>query len=140
MYEDALRAAPAHKDAPAAAINSAFCYKQVGEFNKAIDLYQLFISNYGSEDILDRLEHGGTDPQTKAEGRAGSRPVQGAHQVPGDGVRRAVDDVLRVLRVPAGGGVVRQDRDQPALRRPAPGRTPRASGWSSTRTSATART
>jgi tetratricopeptide (TPR) repeat protein len=65
MYEDALRAAPSHKDAPAAAINSAFCYKQVGEFNKAIDLYQLFISNYGSEDILDRLEKGGVDPQTK---------------------------------------------------------------------------
>lgn len=65
MYEDALRAAPAHKDAPAAAINSAFCYKQVGEFNKAIDLYQLFISNYGSEDILGRLQNGGTDPDTK---------------------------------------------------------------------------
>jgi len=65
MYEDALRAAPSHKDSPAAAINSAFCYKQVGEFNKAIDLYQLFISNYGSEDILDRLEKGGVDPQTK---------------------------------------------------------------------------
>jgi tetratricopeptide (TPR) repeat protein len=65
MYEEALRAAPSHKDAPAAAINSAFCYKQVGEFNKAIDLYQLFISNYGSEDILDRLEKGGMDPETK---------------------------------------------------------------------------
>ncbi|HEY1695584.1 MAG TPA: hypothetical protein VGG39_25630 [Polyangiaceae bacterium] len=65
MYEDALRVAPSHKDAPAAAINSAFCYKQVGEFNKAIELYQLFISNYGSEDILDRLEHGGVDPETK---------------------------------------------------------------------------
>jgi hypothetical protein len=67
MYEDALRAAPAHKDAPAAAINSAFCYKQVGEFNRAIDLYKLFISNYGSDDILDRLERGGIDPQTKAK-------------------------------------------------------------------------
>ena len=62
MYEDALRAAPAHKDAPAAAINSAFCYKQVGEFNRAIELYQLFISSYGSESILDRLERGGADP------------------------------------------------------------------------------
>ncbi len=67
MYEDALRAAPGHKDAPAAAINSAFCYKQVGEFNKAIDLYQLFISNYGSEDNLGRLEHGGMDPDKKAK-------------------------------------------------------------------------
>jgi tetratricopeptide (TPR) repeat protein len=67
MYEEALRKAPSHKDAPAAAINSAFCYKQVGEFNKAIDLYQLFISNYGSEDILGRLEHGGMDPDKKAK-------------------------------------------------------------------------
>jgi tetratricopeptide (TPR) repeat protein len=74
MYEDALRAAPAHKDAPAAAINSAFCYKQVGEFNKAIDLYQLFISNYGNEDILVRLQNGGTDPETKQ--KAAPDPAQ----------------------------------------------------------------
>jgi hypothetical protein len=62
MYEDALRAAPGHKDAPAAAINSAFCYKQVGEFNKAIELYQLFIDNYGNEKYLDALDRGGPDP------------------------------------------------------------------------------
>ncbi len=43
MYAAALDAAPGHKDAPAAAINSAFCYKQVGEFDKAIKLYQKFI-------------------------------------------------------------------------------------------------
>jgi tetratricopeptide (TPR) repeat protein len=67
MYEEALRAAPGHKDAPAAAIDSAFCYKQLGEFNKAIELYQLFISNYGSEDNLNRLQNGGTDPATKAK-------------------------------------------------------------------------
>ncbi len=65
MYEDALRAAPSHKDAPAAAINSAFCYKQIGEFNKAIDLYQLFIGSYGSDDILNRLERG--DPKQKID-------------------------------------------------------------------------
>jgi tetratricopeptide (TPR) repeat protein len=74
MYEDALRAAPGHKDAPAAAINSAFCYKQVGEFNKAIDLYQLFIANYGSEDILGRLDKGGIDPATKT--KSGPDPEQ----------------------------------------------------------------
>jgi tetratricopeptide (TPR) repeat protein len=58
MYEDALRAAPGHKDAPAAAINSAFCYKQVGEFNRAIDLYNLFIDNYGKEDTMQLLQKG----------------------------------------------------------------------------------
>ncbi|MDP9001677.1 MAG: hypothetical protein M3O46_16380, partial [Myxococcota bacterium] len=67
MYEAALRAAPAHKDAPAAAINSAFCYKQVGEFNKAIELYQLFINAYGSETRLSYLERGGVDPDKKVE-------------------------------------------------------------------------
>jgi hypothetical protein len=67
MYEDALRAAPSHSDAPAAAINSAFCYKQVSEFNKAIDLYQLFIAQYGGDAIMDRLEHGGVDPEKKVK-------------------------------------------------------------------------
>jgi tetratricopeptide (TPR) repeat protein len=67
MYAAALDAAPSHKDAPAAAINSAFCYKQVGEFDTAIKLYQKFIDNYGSEDILNRLQNGGTDPERQAK-------------------------------------------------------------------------
>lgn len=74
LYEAALRAAPGHKDAPAAAINSAFCYKQVGEFAKAIELYNLFISNYGSEENLNRLQRGGTDPETKS--KVGPDPEQ----------------------------------------------------------------
>jgi hypothetical protein len=74
MYEDALKAAPGHRDAPAAAINSAFCYKQVGEFNKAIEQYQLFIANYGSEENLDRLAKGGTDPASKQ--KVGPDPEQ----------------------------------------------------------------
>ncbi|MBV9945698.1 MAG: tetratricopeptide repeat protein, partial [Myxococcales bacterium] len=69
MYEDALRAAPGHKDAPAAAINSAYCYKQVGEFKKAIELYELFINAYGSESRLSYLERGGVDPD-----KAGQSP------------------------------------------------------------------
>ena len=65
MYEQALRAAPAHKDAAEAAINSAYCYKQIGKFNEAIDLYNLFIKNYGNDDLLNRLQKGGIDPETK---------------------------------------------------------------------------
>jgi hypothetical protein len=65
MYEQALRAAPAHKDAAEAAINSAYCYKQIGKFNEAIDLYNLFIKNYGSDELLTRLQKGGIDPETK---------------------------------------------------------------------------
>jgi hypothetical protein len=64
-YGAALKAAPGHKDAPAAAINSAFCYKQVGDFSHAIDNYNLFIANYGSDDNLNRLQNGGIDPDTK---------------------------------------------------------------------------
>jgi hypothetical protein len=63
MYEDALRAAPEHKDAPAAAINSAYAYKQVDEFRKAIDVYRLFIDNYGRDELLEELERG--DPKKK---------------------------------------------------------------------------
>jgi tetratricopeptide (TPR) repeat protein len=76
MYEDALTAAPAHKDAPAAAINSAFCYKQVGEFNRAIDDYNLFISNYGSETLLDRLDRGGVDPKDPSKGKQAPNPAE----------------------------------------------------------------
>ncbi|MGD0679720.1 MAG: hypothetical protein ABSC94_30410, partial [Polyangiaceae bacterium] len=67
MYASALKSAASHKDAPAAAINSAFCYKQIGEFDKAIEQYELFISQYGSEEILDRLQRGGTDPEKNAK-------------------------------------------------------------------------
>jgi tetratricopeptide (TPR) repeat protein len=67
MYEDAFKSATSHKDAPAAAINAAFCYKQVGEFAKAIELYQRFINDYGSDEILNRLQYGGIDPEKKAK-------------------------------------------------------------------------
>jgi tetratricopeptide (TPR) repeat protein len=74
MYEAALKAAPAHRDAPEAAMNSAFAYKQVGDFNKSIEMYNVFISNYGSEDNLNRLQKGGVDPDTKQ--KVGPQPDQ----------------------------------------------------------------
>ncbi len=58
LYEAALQAAPARDEAPEAAMNAAFAYKQVGEYNKAIDLYNKFISEYGSEALLSKLEKG----------------------------------------------------------------------------------
>jgi tetratricopeptide (TPR) repeat protein len=58
MYEGALKEAPGRDEAPEAAINGAYSYKQVGEFGKAIDMYNLFISNYGSEVNLSKLEKG----------------------------------------------------------------------------------
>ncbi len=64
MYEGALKEAPGYDGAPEAAINGAIAYKQVGEYGKAIDMYNLFISAYGSEDNLNKLQKG--DPKTGA--------------------------------------------------------------------------
>jgi hypothetical protein len=65
MYEGALKEAPGRDEAPEAAINGAYSYKQVGEFGKAIDMYNLFITNYGSETNLSKLEKG--DATTKPD-------------------------------------------------------------------------
>jgi tetratricopeptide (TPR) repeat protein len=58
MYEAALLAAPARDEAPEAAINGAYAYKQVGEFGKAIGMYDKFISEYGSNERLTTLQKG----------------------------------------------------------------------------------
>lgn len=64
LYESALAAAPGRDEAPEAAMNAAYAYKQIGEYNKAIALYNLFISDYGSEQRLNALQKG--DPKTKS--------------------------------------------------------------------------
>ena len=62
-YKAALEKAPDRDDAPEAAINGAYAYKQVGEYDKAIEMYELFISKYGSEKILQTLKNG--DPKAQ---------------------------------------------------------------------------
>jgi outer membrane protein assembly factor BamD (BamD/ComL family) len=62
-YKVALDAAPDRDEAPEAAMNGAYAYKQVGEYDKAIEMYELFISKYGSETILQKLKNG--DPKAK---------------------------------------------------------------------------
>ncbi len=64
MYEAALVAAPGRDEAPEAAMNAAYAYKQVGEFNKAIELYNKFIAEYGSDDRLDKLQKGDAKAKT----------------------------------------------------------------------------
>lgn len=62
-YKVALDAAPDRDEAPEAAMNGAFAYKQVGEYDKAIGMYELFISRYGNEQSLQKLQNG--DPKAK---------------------------------------------------------------------------
>ena len=50
------RLGPERDEAPEAAINGAFAYKQVSEYDKAIEMYELFISKYGAEETLKKLE------------------------------------------------------------------------------------
>lgn len=62
-YKVALDAAPDRDEAPEAAMNGAFAYKQVGEYDKAIEMYELFISRYGSEEKLASLKNGDPNAQ-----------------------------------------------------------------------------
>lgn len=64
LYKVALEKAPARDEAPEAAMNGAYCYKQVGDYDQAISMYSLFIKEYGSEDVLTKLEKGDTTGKT----------------------------------------------------------------------------
>jgi hypothetical protein len=57
-YKVALDSAPDRDEAPEAAMNGAYAYKQVGEYDKAIEMYELFISRYGNEKTLTALKSG----------------------------------------------------------------------------------
>ncbi|MCC6645409.1 MAG: tetratricopeptide repeat protein [Polyangiaceae bacterium] len=65
LYEAALQKDPKNKDAPEAAINGAIAYKNIGDFDKAIEMYKLFIDHYGEEKSLAKLEKG--DAAEKAD-------------------------------------------------------------------------
>jgi hypothetical protein len=60
-YKVALERDPARDEAPEAVMNGAYAYKQVGEYDQAIEMYELFISKYGNEQTLQKLKNG--DPK-----------------------------------------------------------------------------
>ncbi|CAN5388895.1 hypothetical protein BH09MYX1_BH09MYX1_19910 [soil metagenome] len=61
LYNAALEKAPDYRSAPTAAMRAAFCYKQIGDINRAIAAYDRFIGAYGKEELLRGLEKG--DPK-----------------------------------------------------------------------------
>ena len=65
LYEAALNAAPGRREAPRGAMRAAYCFKQVGDSNRAIKNYERFISEYGKDDTLSKLET--SDPKQYKE-------------------------------------------------------------------------
>jgi len=65
LYEAALNAAPGRREAPRGAMRAAFCFKQVGDSNRAIKNYERFIAEYGKDDTLSKLQK--TDPKQYTE-------------------------------------------------------------------------
>jgi hypothetical protein len=57
-YKVALDAGPERDEAPEAVMNGAYAFKQVGEYDKAIEMYELFIARYGNEAKLSKLRDG----------------------------------------------------------------------------------
>ncbi len=55
-YKVALDVAPDRDEAPEAVMNGAYAYKQVGEYDKAIAMYRLFINSYGKKETLAKLQ------------------------------------------------------------------------------------
>ncbi|MBM4357575.1 MAG: tetratricopeptide repeat protein [Deltaproteobacteria bacterium] len=58
LYEEGLKVDPGRDEAPEAAINGAVSHKQLGNYDKAIAMYELFIGAYGKDDLLDALKNG----------------------------------------------------------------------------------
>ena len=67
LYEVALQAAPDRDEAPEAAMNAAYAYKQVGEFARAISSYERFIAAYGNDAKLTVLQKGDAKAKTAAD-------------------------------------------------------------------------
>ena len=75
-YKVALDAAPDRDEAPEAAMNGAYAYKQVGEYDKAIEMYELFIARYGNEKKLEQAARTATrrrKPPVAARARRSTR-------------------------------------------------------------------
>lgn len=55
-FQEALRNGPGHDAAPEAAMNGAYAWRQIGEYDRAIAMYELFIEHYGDDKTLAALQ------------------------------------------------------------------------------------
>lgn len=55
-FQEALRNGPGHDAAPEAAMNGAFAWRQIGEYDRAIAMYELFIEHYGDDQTLSTMQ------------------------------------------------------------------------------------
>ncbi|MBI5535204.1 MAG: hypothetical protein HY898_20930 [Deltaproteobacteria bacterium] len=62
VYLEWLEKNPDADEAPEFAMNGAYAFKRVGEYDKARAMYQLFIERYGASKALERLQMG--DPRS----------------------------------------------------------------------------
>ncbi len=69
LYKNALEKEPSRNEAPEAAIYGAKAFKQIGEYDDAIKMYELFIREYGSDEKLGPLEKGTPEQQKEYEKR-----------------------------------------------------------------------
>lgn len=60
-YRLGLERGPGVDEAPEAAFNGAYAFKQIGAYADAVSMYRLFLREYGAEELLTRLERG--DPR-----------------------------------------------------------------------------
>jgi tetratricopeptide (TPR) repeat protein len=72
LYDAALTIAPDRNEAPEAAMNGAFAFKQIGDYDKAIAMYRLFINKYGDDKTLSKLEKGDDKDRAEYQKRRGN--------------------------------------------------------------------
>ena len=113
LYEGALKEAPHRKEAPRSGLLGASAYKQVGEYDNAIGMYELFIKEYGAEDRLAKLEKG--DPTAKPPLAPNPEQVKERVKFLKVAYDALAGSLRAVLRLPACRGHVREDQPSESL-------------------------
>ncbi len=89
-------------------------FKQVGDYDQAIEMYTLFIKEYGNEENLKKLERG--DTSVTPPKAPNPSPVRQAGEVPQASVRRPLGRVRALLQLPLRRRDLRHDREEHPVR------------------------